>query len=91
VDSLLDVYEENEKVYKSVIMLAFIDIEKLQKLSQNMAYQVEALKSIVKNQNTIIQNQVEVIDNLNKKVRKQKRLKWIGFGATALLTILLII
>jgi hypothetical protein len=91
VDSILDVYEENEKIYKSIIMLQMIDIKKLEILSQNKDNQMELLMQIIDNQKNEIGYLENTINVQNKQIKKQKRLKIIGFIGIGILTFILIL
>ncbi len=91
VDSILDVYEENEKIYKTTIALALIDIEKLQTVSKNQDVQVSNLTSIINGQKTQISYLESTVIGQNNIIKKQKTLKILGFIGVGILTIILIL
>ena len=91
VDSLVNVYMLRDGLQKNTIDLQVSQIKAMQQKSDNQAQQVINLEKVIANKDeevTILNNTIE---DQKKEIRKQKRLKTLGFVGAIVLPILVLL
>ncbi len=91
VDSLVNVYMLRDGLQKNTIDLQVSQIKAMQQKSDNQAQQVINLEKMIVNKDeevTILNNTIE---DQKKEIRKQKRLKTLGFVGAIVLPILVLL
>lgn len=91
VDSLVNVYMLRDGLQKNTIDLQVTQIKAMQQKSDNQAQQVINLEKMIANKDeevTILNNTIE---DQKKEIRKQKRLKTLGFVGAIVLPILVLL
>lgn len=91
VDSLVNVYMLRDGLQKNTIDLQVSQIKAMQQKSDNQAQQVINLEKMIANKDeevTILNNTIE---DQKKEIRKQKRLKTLGFVGAIVLPILVLL
>ena len=88
VDSLLQVYKEQDSLNTTTITLQKDVIVKLSKKSNNQQTQIDNFQTILDNKNAEITLKDDIIKQQKKEIRKQKFLKILGFTGSIVLPIL---
>jgi len=88
VDSLLQVYKEQDSLNTTTITLQKDIIVKLTKKSNNQQVQIDNFQTILDNKNEEILLKDDTIKQQKKEIRKQKFLKILGFAGSVILPIL---
>ena len=91
VDSLVNVYMLRDGIQKNTIDLQVSQIKAMQQKSDNHAQQVINLEKMIANKDeevTILNNTIE---DQKKEIKKQKRLKTLGFVGAIVLPILVLL
>ncbi len=91
VDSLLTAYKEKDTIRGNIIELQLSMIESLQEKSKNKDKQIENLNKIIKNKDGEIALKEKTIKQQKKEIRKQKRLKTLGFMGCIIIPIITVI
>lgn len=91
VDSLLTVYKEKDTLNTNTISLQKDVIVKLTQKSNNLQSIVDNFEGILQNKNIEIDIKTQIIDHQEVEIKKQKRLKIVGFIGSILLPILTLI
>ncbi len=91
VDSLLTVYKEKDTLNTNTISLQKDVIIKLTQKSNNLQSIVDNFEGILQNKNIEIDIKTQIIDHQEVEIKKQKRLKVVGFIGSILLPILTLI
>jgi hypothetical protein len=91
VDSLLTVYKEKDTLNTNTISLQKDVIVKLTQKSNNLQSIVDNFEGILQNKNIEIDIKTQIIDHQEVEIKKQKRLKVVGFIGSILLPILTLI
>jgi len=91
VDSLLTVYKEKDTLNTNTISLQKDVIVKLTQKSNNLQAIVDNFEGILQNKNIEIDIKTQIIDHQEVEIKKQKRLKVVGFIGSILLPILTLI
>lgn len=86
-DSIIRSYQEKDSVYSETIKLNKTQIEKLTQKTLLLEEVNNNLKLIVDNKDSIITIKDETIQKQNKEIKKQKRLKKLGFVGCVVLPI----
>lgn len=90
-DSLVNVYMFRDSLNKSTIELQVKEIRALQQKGFNYNQQVANLEKIVGNKDEELEKLNEIIKFQKKEIRKQKRLKTLGFVGAIVLPILVLL
>jgi hypothetical protein len=88
VDSLLLIYKEKDSLNTNTITLQKEIIVKLSQKSQNQQIQIDNFQTILDNKNEELGLKEDTIKQYKKKLRKQKFLKFLGFGGSVILPII---
>jgi len=88
VDSLLLTYKEKDSLNTNTITLQKEIIVKLSQKSQNQQIQIDNFQTILDNKNEELGLKEDTIKQYKKKLRKQKFLKFLGFGGSVILPII---
>lgn len=91
VDSILTVYEEKDSLNQKTITLQKEVIFKLMDKSDNQQEQIDNFKKIINNKNEELGYKDETLAQYKKELRKQKFLKFLGFGGSVLLPIITLV
>jgi hypothetical protein len=91
VDSLLAVYKEKDTLNTNTISLQKDVIVKLTLKSENQQSIINNFEQVLNNKDIEIGLKDEVIEKQNKEIKKQKRLKIVGFIGSIMLPILTLI
>ena len=91
VDSLVNVYMERDAINKNTIDLQVSQIKLLQQKSVNQEQQIANLDKIIANKDNEVGILNNVIEDQKKEIRKQKRLKTLGFIGSVVLPILVLL
>ena len=91
VDSLLTVYKEKDTLSSNTIILQKEVIFKLMEKSDNQQSQIENFQQILDNKNSELGMKEDTIKQQKKELRKQKFLKFLGFGGSVILPIIAIL
>jgi hypothetical protein len=91
VDSLVNVYVLRDSLQKNTIDLQVSKIKVMQQKSDNQAQQVINLEKIIANKNEEVAILNNTIEDQNKEIKKQKRLKTLGFIGSIVLPILVLL
>lgn len=90
-DSLVNVYMERDAININTIKLQISQIKLLQQKSENQNQQIINLEKILSNKDTEIITLKKIVEENKKEVKKQKRLKNLGFIGCVVLPILILI
>ncbi len=91
VDSLVNVYMERDAINKNTIDLQVSQIKLLQQKSVNQEQQIANLDKIIANKDEEVGILNNVVEEQKKEIRKQKRLKTLGFIGSVVLPILVLL
>ncbi len=91
VDSLLTVYKEKDSLNTNTITLQKEVIFKLMEKSDNQQSQIDNFQQILDNKNSELGMKEDTIKQQKKELRKQKFLKFLGFGGSIILPIITIL
>lgn len=91
VDSLVNVYMERDAIHKNTIDLQVSQIKLLQQKSVNQEQQIVNLDKIILNKDNEVGVLNKVIEDQKKEIKKQKRLKTLGFIGSIVLPILVLL
>lgn len=91
VDSLVNVYMLRDGLQKNTIDLQVSQIKAMQQKSDNQAQQVINLEKMIANKDQEVGILNNVIEEQKKEIRKQKRLKLLGFAGSIVLPILVLL
>jgi len=89
-DSLLTVYKEKDSLNTNTITLQKEVIFKLMEKSDNQQSQIDNFQQILDNKNSELGMKEDTIKQQKKELRKQKILKFLGFGGSVILPIIAI-
>ena len=90
-DSLLTVYKEKDTLNTNTITLQKEVIFKLMEKSENQQSQIDNFQQILDNKNSELGMKEDTIKQQKKELRKQKFLKFLGFGGSVILPIIAIL
>jgi hypothetical protein len=90
-DSLLTVYKEKDTLNTKTITLQKEVIFKLMEKSDNQQTQINNFQQILDNKNAELGMKEDTIKQQKKELRKQKFLKFLGFGGSVILPIIAIL
>ncbi len=90
-DSILTVYKEKDSLNSKTITLQKEVIFKLMEKSENQELQIDNFQQILDNKNKEIGLKEDTIKQQKKEIRKQKFLKFLGFGGSVILPIIAIL
>ena len=90
-DSLLTVYKEKDSLNTNTITLQKEVIFKLMEKSENQQSQIDNFQQILDNKNSELGMKEDTIKQQKKELRKQKFLKFLGFGGSVILPIIAIL
>ena len=90
-DSLLTVYKEKDSLNTNTITLQKEVIFKLMEKSDNQQSQIDNFQQILDNKNSELGMKEDTIKQQKKELRKQKFLKFLGFGGSVILPIIAIL
>ena len=90
-DSILTVYKEKDSLNSNTITLQKEVIFKLMEKSDNQELQIDNFQQILDNKNKEISLKEDTIKQQKKEIRKQKFLKFLGFGGSVILPIIAIL
>lgn len=90
-DSLLSVYKEKDTLNTNTITLQKEVIFKLMEKSDNQQSQIDNFQQILDNKNSELGMKEDTIKQQKKELRKQKFLKFLGFGGSVILPIIAIL
>ena len=90
-DSLLTVYKEKDSLNTNTITLQKEVIFKLVEKSDNQQSQIDNFQQILDNKNSELGMKEDTIKQQKKELRKQKFLKFLGFGGSVILPIIAIL
>ena len=90
-DSLLTVYKEKDSLNTNTITLQKEVIFKLMEKSDNQQSQIDNFQQILDNKNSELGMKEDTIKQQKKELRKQKFLKFLGFGGSIILPIITIL
>ncbi len=90
-DSILTVYKEKDSLNSKTITLQKEVIFKLMEKSDNQDLQIDNFQQILDNKNKEIGLKEDTIKQQKKEIRKQKFLKFLGFGGSVILPIIAIL
>jgi len=90
-DSLLTVYKEKDSLNTNTITLQKEVIFKLMEKSDNQQGQIDNFQQILDNKNSELGMKEDTIKQQKKELRKQKFLKFLGFGGSVILPIIAIL
>jgi hypothetical protein len=90
-DSLLTVYKEKDTLNTNTITLQKEVIFKLMEKSDNQQSQIDNFQQILDNKNSELGMKEDTIKQQKKELRKQKFLKFLGFGGSVILPIIAIL
>jgi len=90
-DSILTVYKEKDSLNTKTITLQKEVIFKLMEKSENQELQIDNFQQILDNKNIEIGLKEDIIKQQKKEIRKQKFLKFLGFGGSVILPIIAIL
>tara|TARA_R110002020_G_scaffold26907_9_gene86909 strand:- start:2650 stop:2988 length:339 start_codon:yes stop_codon:yes gene_type:complete len=91
VDSLLTVYKEKDSLNTNTITLQKDVIVKLTQKSENQQSIIDNFEQILSNKDIELDIKNQIIEKQQKEIRKQKRLKVIGFIGSIVLPIITLI
>jgi hypothetical protein len=91
VDSLVNVYMERDAINKNTIDLQVSQIKLLQQKSVNQEQQIANLDKIIANKDEEVAILNNVVEEQKKEIKKQKRLKTLGFVGSVVLPILVLL
>lgn len=91
VDSLVNVYMLRDGIQKNTIDLQVSQIKAMQQKSDNQAQQVINLEKMIANKDEEVAILNNTIEDQKKEIRKQKRLKTLGFVGAIVLPILVLL
>jgi hypothetical protein len=86
-DSIIKQYEGKDIENSKVILLQKEAIVKLTEKTENQEQQIALLNRIIANKDTEVEILNNIISDQKKEIRKQKRLKIIGFSGSIILPI----
>ena len=87
-DSLLTVYKEKDSLNTNTITLQKEVIFKLMEKSDNQQTQIDNFQQILDNKNSELGMKEDTIKQQKKELRKQKFLKFLGFGGSVSLRLI---
>jgi hypothetical protein len=90
-DSLLTVYKERDSLNIQTITLQKEVLMKMSQEKQNLQQMVDNFETIVNNKDVELKINGDIIKQQKKEIRKQKRLKILGFAGSVILPIITII
>lgn len=90
-DSILTVYKEKDSLNTKTITLQKEVIYKLMEKSENQQTQIKNFQKILDNKNEELEHKDDTLKQYKKELRKQKFLKFIGFGGSVILPIIAIL
>ncbi len=91
VDSLLTVYKEKDSLNTNTISLQKDVIVKLTQKSENQQSIIDNFEQILHNKDAELDIKDQVIETQKKEIRKQRRLKIVGFIGAIVLPIIILI
>jgi hypothetical protein len=91
VDSILTVYKEKDSLNQKTITLQKEVIFKLMDKSDNQQEQIDNFQQIINNKDEELGHKDETLAQYKKELRKQKFLKFLGFGGSVLLPIITLV
>lgn len=91
VDSLLTVYKEKDSLNTNTISLQKDVIVKLTQKSENQQSIIDNFEQILHNKDAELDIKDQVIETQKKEIRKQRRLKIVGFIGAIVLPIITLI
>ena len=91
VDSLLTVYKNKDSLNNNILSMQKDIIVKLTQKTNNLQSIVDNFEQILANKNTEIELKDKTIKTQGKEIKKQKRLKIMGFIGTIVLPIITLI
>jgi uncharacterized protein (DUF3084 family) len=91
VDSLVNVYMQRDAINKNTIDLQVSQIKLLQQKSVNQEQQIANLDKIIANKDEEVAILNNVVEEQKKEIKKQKRLKTLGFVGSVVLPILVLL
>lgn len=91
VDSLVNVYMLRDGLQQNTIDLQVSQIKAMQQKSDNQAQQVINLEKMIANKDEEVAILNNTIEDQKKEIRKQKRLKTLGFVGAIVLPILVLL
>ena len=91
VDSLLTVYKEKDSLNTNTITLQKDVIVKLTQKSENQQSIIDNFEQILSNKDIELDIKNQIIEKQQKEIRKQKRLKIVGFIGSIVLPIITLI
>ncbi len=86
-DSLLTVYKERDSLNTQTITLQKEVLMKMGQEKQNLQQMVDNFEDIVANKDSELKINEDIIKQQKKEIRKQKRLKILGFAGSVILPI----
>ncbi len=90
-DSLLTVYKEKDSLNTETITLQKEVIFKLMEKSDNQAEQIKNFQQLLDNKDEELGHKDDTLKQYKKELRKQKFLKFLGFGGSVILPIIAIL
>jgi hypothetical protein len=87
-DSLLNVYKERDSLNTKTITLQKEVLMKMGQEKQNLQQMVDNFEEIVANKDAELKINEDIIKQQKKEIRKQKRLKILGFAGSVILPII---
>ena len=90
-DSLLTVYKEKDSLNTQTITLQKEVIFKLMEKSDNQSDQIKNFQKLIDNKNEELEHKDDTLKQYKKELRKQKLLKFLGFGGSVILPIIAIL
>lgn len=90
-DSLLTVYKEKDSLNTQTITLQKEVIFKLMEKSDNQSDQIKNFQKLIDNKNEELGHKDDTLKQYKKELRKQKLLKFLGFGGSVILPIIAIL
>jgi len=90
-DSILTVYKERDSLNTQTITLQKEVLMKMGQEKQNLQQMVDNFEQIVVNKDSELEINEEIIKQQKKEIRKQKRLKILGFAGSIILPIITVI
>jgi len=91
VDSILTVYKEKDSLNQKTITLQKEVIFKLMEKSDNQQDQINNFQQIINNKDEELGHKDDTLKQYKKELRKQKFLKFLGFGGSVLLPIITLV
>ena len=91
VDSLLTVYKNKDSLDSNILSMHKDVIVKLTQKTNNLQSIVDNFEQILSNKNTEIEFKDKIIKAQEKEIKKQKRLKVVGFIGSVIIPIFILI